>query len=108
MSKPTTIKIDDVEYIRADSAPISQFTGNRAIVVIDRGWIMAGDVEETNGRIRLHRPVWVFRWEGIGLDGVIRDPKSNKVTLKKMPTPVVDLPADAEIFRLPVTADWGL
>jgi hypothetical protein len=38
--KPETIKIDDTTYVRADAKPV----GNRAVVVVDRGWIFAGDV----------------------------------------------------------------
>lgn len=79
----------------------------RAVVVVDRGWIFAGDVHEENGRIRLTRAVWVFRWESIGFDGVIADPKSSKVVLKTMPS-YVDIPSDAEVFRIPVDSEWGL
>jgi hypothetical protein len=80
---------------------------SRAVVVVDRGWIFAGDVHEENGRIRLTRAVWVFRWESVGFDGVIADPKSSNVTIRKLPNDV-DIPADAEVFRIPVGAEWGL
>lgn len=105
MSKPETIKIDDVEYVRSDtvSAPIK---GNRAVVVVDRGWIFAGDVERKDGRLFITRAVWVFRWESIGLDGVLKDPKSTKAVIRKLPD--VNLPADAEICCFPVIDDWGL
>lgn len=78
--------------------------GTRAVVVVDRGWIFAGDVEDVDGRIKIRRAVWVFRWESIGFDGVLRDP--SRATIKRMPTDV-DLPADAEVFRCPVSDDWG-
>lgn len=94
------IVVDGVMY-----APV--VTGNRAVIVVDRGWIFAGDVTEEAGRLRLSRAVWVFRWEGVGFDGVLANPKSNKVTLRKLET-IVDLPADAEVFRCPVADDWGL
>lgn len=81
--------------------------GKRAVVVVDRGWIFAGDVTEENGRIKLTRAVWILRWESIGFDGVIKNPKSDKVTIRKMDT-CVDIPADAEVFRTPVADDWGL
>lgn len=105
MSKPNTIKIDDVEYIRSDlfAQPVS---GTRAVIVVDRGWIFAGDVTRKNGRIKLSRAIHVFRWESIGFDGVIANPKSNKVTLK--PLADVDMPESAEIFAIPVQDDWGL
>lgn len=105
MSKPETITIDDVKYVRADAVNVKP-NGNRAVVVVDRGWIFAGDVTRENGRIKLSRAIHVFRWESIGFDGVIKNPKSNKVTLK--PLADVDMPADAEIFSIPVDENWGL
>jgi hypothetical protein len=96
-----SVTIDGVTYRR------EQPNGKRAVVVVDRGWIFAGDVAEANGRITLTRAVWVFRWESVGFDGVIAKPKSDKVTIRKMDTPV-DIPAEAEIFRIPVADDWGL
>ncbi len=79
----------------------------RAVVVVDRGWIFAGDVLRENGRIKLSNAVWVLKWETIGFDGVIADPKNLKVTIKSMPNGV-DIPASAEIFSVPVANDWGL
>ena len=106
-----TIVINGVEYIPASTMPPAPPTGNRAVVVIDRGWIIAGDVTETGTgserRITLNRAVHVFRWESIAFDGMLRDPKSSKVTLKPLAYPV-DLPAQAEIFRVPVDQEWGL
>ncbi len=95
------IVVDGVEY-----APVAP-NGNRAVLVVDRGWIFAGDVAEKDGRIRLSRVVWVFRWESIGFEGVIANPKSDKVVLKSMDQEI-DLPADTELFRVPVADDWGL
>jgi len=106
MSIPERIKIDSTEYIRADQFQPPR-TGTRAVVVVDRGWVFAGDVTRKDGRITLTRAVWVFRWESIGFDGVLRDPKSSKVTIRKMPE-AVDLPAASEIFCVPVADDWGL
>ena len=105
MSKQNSIKIDDVEYIRSDlvSQPV---TGVRAVIVVDRGWIFAGDVTRENGRIKLSRAIHVFRWEAIGFDGMIANPKSSKVTLK--PLADVDMPASSEIFAIPVVDEWGL
>ena len=101
----TTLNINGVDYIRADSVQPKP-NSNRAVIVVDRGWIFAGDVTRENGRIKLSRAIHVFRWESIGFDGVIKNPKSNKVLLK--PLADVDIPADAEIFAIPVDADWGL
>ena len=97
----TTVIINGVEY-----APTNQVSGTRAVVVVDRGWIFVGDVTRENGRIRLDRALHVFRWESIGFDGMISQPKSSKVVLK--PVPSVDIPEGAEIFCVPVADDWGL
>lgn len=80
---------------------------NRAVIVVDRGWIFAGDVTEREGRIRLDRAVWVFRWQGIGFAAVMENPKQEGVDIRPL-SACVDIPLAAEIFRLPVADDWGL
>ena len=96
------ITINGVEY-----EPVKTTEGTRAVLVVDRGWIFAGDMTRKDGRIRLDRAIWVFRWEAVGFDGVIADPKSTKVKLKPIPNGI-DLPEGAEIFCVPVNDDWGL
>jgi hypothetical protein len=98
----TKIVVDGVVYVPESTRP----SGNRAVVVVDRGWIFAGDVLRENGRIKLSRAIHVFRWESIGFDGMISNPKSSKVTLK--PITDVDIPEGAEIFCVPVGEGWGL
>lgn len=97
------IIVNGVKYVPATSVP----TGNRAVVVIDRGWIFAGDVEDHGSFIRLNNATWVFRWEEIGFNGVIANPESDKVDLRKMDAPV-EVPTGSVIFRVPVVDDWGL
>ena len=107
MSKPESITIDDVKYIRADRAAQPALPGKRAVVVVDRGWIFAGDVERKNGRVLITNAVWVQRWESIGFDGMVANPKDKKVFIKPMPNGV-DLPLSAELFCVPVADGWGL
>lgn len=77
----------------------------RCVVVIDRGWIFAGDVTDlANGRIRIENVVWVYRWERIGFNGVLANPE--EAELRPM-TQSVDLPKGTEIFRVPVHEGWG-
>ena len=105
MTEIETIKINEVEYVRKDQ--VAQPTGNRAVIVVDRGWIFAGDAEQTaDGYIRLERAVHVFRWESIGFAKMLEDWKSSRVDLR--PCSNVELPLDAVIFRVPVEASWGL
>lgn len=100
-----TITINGVEYVRADSVGPKP-NGNRAVVVVDRGWIFAGDVTQQDGRIRITRAVHVFGWESIGFAGMLREWGGDKVDLR--PCSDVDMPAGAEIFRIPVANNWGI
>lgn len=99
MSKET-LTVDGVTYVRADAKP----TGCRAVVVVDRGWIFAGDVSRKDGRIYLSNAVWLFRWSSIGFDGVLKEPA--KAEIRKIDD--VDIPAQSEVFCVPVKAGWGL
>ena len=93
-----TITINGVEY-----APITRTTGTRAVIVVDRGWIFAGDVTREGGRIHLSRAVHVFRWQAIGFAKMV---ETENADLR--PISDVDMPEDAEIFCLPVHDSWGL
>lgn len=95
------IEVNGIKYRRVTA------NGKRAVVVVDRGWIFAGDLTEANGRVYLDRAVWVFRWESVGFDGVLADPQSSNVTLKPL-AQRVDIPAASEVFRVPVSDEWGL
>ena len=107
MSNPCKkVNVNGHDYIRSDLVP-EPAKGTRAVVVVDRGWIFAGDVTEKDGRICLDRAVWVFKWSSIGFAAVIADPTAKGVDIRKMPAPV-DIPAGSEIYRVPVADDWGL
>jgi len=97
----SNVVIDGVEY-----APVNKTNGNRAVVVVDRGWIFAGDVTRKDGRIRLSRALHVFKWESVGFAGMIDSPKKAKADLR--PVADVDMPEGAEIFCVPVSDEWGL
>jgi hypothetical protein len=94
----TNLNINGIEY-----APVKPATGTRAVVVVDRGWIFAGDVTRENGRIRLSRALHVFKWESIGFAKMVETAKADL-----RPISDVDLPEGAEIFCVPVADDWGL
>ena len=96
------ITIDGIEYVPASAKP----AGNRAVVVVDRGWIFAGDVTRENGRIKLSRALHVFKWESVGFAGMITDTKKAKADLR--PIADVDIPEGAEVFCVPVPEGWGL
>lgn len=93
--------INGIEY-----APTQKSTGTRAVVVVDRGWIFAGDVTRENGRIKISRALHVFKWEALGFSGMIADPKKAKADLRQIAD--VDIPSGAEVFCVPVSDEWGL
>lgn len=103
----TEMQINGVTYVRKDSVREPIPNGKRSVVVVDRGWIFAGDVTEENGRVYLDRAVWVFRWESIGFAAVLENPKQKGIDIRKLPSRV-DVPAGSEIFRMPVGDTWGL
>jgi hypothetical protein len=89
----------------------TQFVHNhpegRAILVVDRGWIFAGDLSlAADGYVRVTRAVNVFGWESIGFAKMVEDWKNPKVDLR--PVADVEIPPDCIIFRVPVVKDWGL
>lgn len=81
--------------------------GPRAIYVVDRGWIFAGDASETpEGYIRLDNAVHVFKWEGIGFAKAVEEWKSGKVDIRSVAP--VEIPRNSIVFRVPVEAGWGI
>ena len=102
-----TLEINGRLYVAVDSLPPSLPPGNRAVVVLDSGWIFAGDCTECDGRVVMTNVVQVEKWREIGIHGVLADPQSPKVTLRRILTPV-EFPAGAEIFRFRVAKDWGI
>ncbi len=114
MSSPDTtaslskITINGITYVPEGSGQTLP-SGNRNVLVIDGGWIYAGDMsyDESTKEYTLSNAVWVFRWESVGFDGVLKDPKNKNVTIKKMDhCPVI--PERSLIYRVPVEANWGL
>ena len=98
MTAPSSIVVDGATYVRQKPS------SDRAVIVVDRGWIFAGDVREDMGRIFLSNAVWVFRWESCGFASVIEDPSKADIR----PIADLDIPTASEIFRIPVPTGWGL
>ena len=97
--------INGVEYAPIQPAPAQ---GTRTVVVVDRGWIFAGDASiDTTGMLTLTNAVHVFSWESLCFHGMLADPTNNKVELKKMQYNV-EIPAASIIFKVPVCDSWGV
>jgi hypothetical protein len=97
-----------VRYVpEAAAGPAALPAGDRAVFIIDRGFIYAGDWRLSDGEYTLANAVNLRRYESIGFEGVLADPKSDKATIVAMPYPVV-VPSGSVLFRVPVPLGWGL
>ena len=98
------IVVDGETYVRRSSvADVPK--GPRVVLVVDRGWVFAGDLSEENGRIYLDNALHVFSWSN-GFAALLDSPTKAKADLRKLTTRV-DVPAASEVFRCPVPESWG-
>lgn len=68
MSKPESIRIDEVEYVRKDSLN-NTITGNIKIVILQRGWVMVGYFERNGNDCKLSKASVIRKWgttKGLG------------------------------------------
>lgn len=61
MTQPTTLKIDNVEYVRADSLATGDPTAIQ-IVVADRGWVFVGNTEHDEKGITIANARCIRYW----------------------------------------------
>jgi hypothetical protein len=89
MSKPETMMIDDVKYVREDSIPASrnEIKGELYIVVLQRGWIAVGNRETTaSGGFILRNCAHIRVWGTTkGLGEIAEGGPTNKTILDKCP-----------------------
>lgn len=77
MSKPETIRIDDVEYVRKGAE--QDVKGDLKIVILQRGWIMVGKLERNGSDCTLRNASTIRRWgttKGLGelaFNGPLKD-----------------------------------
>jgi hypothetical protein len=84
MSKPSTIKIDEVEYIRADSASV--VPTKKQIVVLQRGWIVIGDVHKTDTEVNINNCSVIRVWgTSKGLGEIAENGPTDKTKLDPCP-----------------------
>jgi hypothetical protein len=60
MSAPNSIKIDSVEYVRADS--VKPFGGDIKIVVMDRGFVYVGETKVEGDWVLMTRAKNIRKW----------------------------------------------
>jgi hypothetical protein len=88
MSKPETIKIDEVEYVRKDSVP--ETAGDIKIVVLDRGFVYVGKIELTDDFMIITNAHNIRIWgttKGLGelVSGPLSGTKLDKVGTVRVP-----------------------
>ena len=105
---------DEVKKLRAVARSSKRPAGKRAVFVVDRGWIFAGDASIVPGKVgaynqgcvRLDRAVWLFKWQSVGFAAVVADPVAAKADIRKVEP--VEIPTGSIIFSIPVESNWGL
>ena len=82
MSKPKTIMIDEVEYVRKEDVKAHVVIGEKRIIVAERGWVFVGDcIDEENGSVTMHNAKNIRRWgTSKGLGEIASGPTSNTKT----------------------------
>ena len=85
MSKPDTIKIDEVEYVRKDS--IRPTTGAIRIVILQRGWVVVGRFSQDGSQCVLQQCSVIRTWGTTrGLGEIATGGPTTKTVLDPCPT----------------------
>ena len=96
MSKPNTLKIDEVEYVRADSVGVVET--QKQIVVLQRGWIVVGDVEKTEAEVKINNCSVIRVWgTSKGLGEIASNGPTSSTKLDPCP-PVVVHPLSVVLY----------
>jgi len=86
--KPETLKIDEVEYVRKDAANVVLTT--KQIVVLQRGWVVIGDVNKTSEEVTIKNCSIIRVWgTSKGLGEIAENGKTSKTVLDSSPDVIV-------------------
>ena len=84
MSKPETIKVDEVEYVRKDT--VEKPSGHIRIVILQRGWVVVGYFLKTGDYCELDAASVVRVWGTTkGLGEIARNGPTSKTILDPCP-----------------------
>jgi hypothetical protein len=104
MSKPETMMIDDVKYIRADQAEVKPTT--KQIVVLQRGWIVVGDVEKNDAEVKINNCSVIRVWgTSKGLGELAENGKTPSTKLDPCP-PVIAHPLSVVLYMNVNEENW--
>ena len=82
MTKPSTIKIDEVEYVKKDS--VGSINSDIKIVILQRGWIMVGRFERNGSDCKLYNASVIRSWgTSKGLGQLAKEGKQSNTKLDK-------------------------
>lgn len=96
MSNPQTIKIDETEYVRADSVDVKPT--KKRIVVLQRGWIVVGDVETSETEVNIKNCSVIRVWgTSKGLGEIAENGPTDKTKLDPCP-PVTVHPLSVVLY----------
>jgi hypothetical protein len=85
VSEPKTLRINDVDYVRADAMP--KTSGEVRIVILQRGWVMVGYYSQEGHDCKLEKAAVIREWGTTkGLPEIAVDGPTAKTILEKSPT----------------------
>jgi len=103
--KPETMMIDEVKYIRADQADVKPTT--KQIVVLQRGWIVIGNVSKTDIEVTIKNCSVIRVWgTSSGLGEIAENGPTNKTKLDKCPDIIVH-PLSVVLYMNVNTEKWN-
>jgi hypothetical protein len=80
MSKPETMMIDEVKYIRADVPENKNLSSDVRIVILQRGWVAVGRFSKSGSDCVLEKASVIRKWgTEKGLGELISGPLSNTI-----------------------------
>jgi len=96
MSKTNTMMIDGTKYVRADSVSVTPTT--KQIVVLQRGWVVVGDVEKTETEVKVNNCAVIRIWgTSSGLGEIAENGPTDKTKLDPCP-PVIAHPLSVVLY----------
>lgn len=80
MSKPESLMVDDVKYIREDSAQTKNLSKDIRIVILQRGWVAVGRFSQEGSNCILASASIIRKWgTEKGLGQLISGPLPNTI-----------------------------
>jgi len=106
MNKPKTMVIDNQEYVRADSINVEPT--EKQIVVLQRGWVVIGDVSKKENEVHINNAAVIRIWGTTkGLGEIAEDGPTSETVLDKCP-PLTVHPLSVVLFMNVNEGNWDV